>query len=108
MSFGKTLKVVLLLSTSEIKRFYGGWVERPVHREWPHLWRKELRIETCDGVFIVLNRLKSRLNFRILRELCLEFSPVHRARYDGLIIMPSFLLAFILIVNGFFNLICLT
>ena len=52
-------------------------MEKPVHREWPHMWRKEFRIETSDGGFIVLNRLKSRLNFRILRELCLEFAPVH-------------------------------
>jgi hypothetical protein len=69
-----------LLSTSEIQRFYGGWVEGPIHREWPHLWRKEFRIETSDGEFIVLNRLKSRLNFRVLRELCLEFAPVHLYR----------------------------
>ena len=52
-------------------------MEGPVHREWSHLWRKEYRIETSDGVFIVLNRLKSRLNFRGLRELGIEFAPVH-------------------------------
>ena len=77
MRYGKTLNVMWLLSTSEIQRFYGGWVEGPVHREWSHLWRKEYRIETSDGVFIVLNRLKRRLNFRGLRELGIEFAPVH-------------------------------
>jgi hypothetical protein len=25
-----------LLEAEQIKRFYGGWVEKPVHREWPH------------------------------------------------------------------------
>jgi hypothetical protein len=41
------------------------------------LWRKEIRIELPRGAFISLNRLRSRLNFRVLKELCIRLLPVH-------------------------------
>ena len=66
-----------MLEASEIKRFYKNWREEPVHREWAHLFRKEFRAELPSGSFVSLNRLKSRLNFRVLKELCIQLLPVH-------------------------------
>lgn len=65
------------METEQLKRFYEGWEEKPVHQEWPHFWRKEVRIETPSGDTIVLNRLRNRLNFRVLKRLCIELLPVH-------------------------------
>jgi DNA primase catalytic subunit len=66
-----------LLEAEEIKRFYENWEMRSVHREWPHFFRKEFRIKTLKGNTLQLNRLRSRLNFRVLKELCIRFLPVH-------------------------------
>jgi hypothetical protein len=77
MSYGNILIVRLLLEAEQIKRFYESWEMKPVHRDWPHIFRKEVRIETSDGGFVSLNRLRSRLNFRVLKELCIRLLPVH-------------------------------
>ena len=77
MSYGNTRTVRLLLEAEQIKRFYEGWEEKPVHREWSFIFRKEFRAELPSGGFVSLNRLKSRLNFRVLKELCIRLLPVH-------------------------------
>ena len=77
MSFGNTLRVKPLLEAEQIRRFYESWKEEPVHREWPHIWRKDIRLESPDGVFISLNRLKNRLNFKVIKRLCIQLLPVH-------------------------------
>jgi hypothetical protein len=66
-----------LLSVEEIKLFYRNWEGKQVHRDWPWIWRKEYRIETVDGRFICLNRVKNRLNFRVLKELCVDYAHAH-------------------------------
>ena len=66
-----------LLDSEQLKRFYENWEESAVQRKWPHLWRKEIRVETKSGEFVSLNRLKSRLNFRSLKRLCTRIPPVH-------------------------------
>jgi hypothetical protein len=65
-----------LLEAEEIKRFYESWEMGPVPREWPHLFRKEFRIETLQEGFVSVNRLRSRLNWRVLKELCIRLLPV--------------------------------
>ena len=77
MNYGNTLTVNRLFETDEIKRFYENWREKPVHREWLHLWRKEFRAQLPSGGFVSLNRLRNRLNFRVLKRLCIERLPVH-------------------------------
>ena len=77
MRCGKTLNWLEMLTTEEIKRFYLNWVEKPIHREWHHSWRKEFRAELPSGGFVSLNRLRSRLNFKVLRNLCIKLLPVH-------------------------------
>jgi DNA primase catalytic subunit len=44
--------------------------------QW-NLSRKHVRIQTLDGRFIKLNRFRSRLNPRTLREFCVTFAPAH-------------------------------
>ena len=66
-----------MLGSEEIKRFYMNWEESPVHREWPHIWRKEFRAESPSGGFVSLNRLHSRLNFNVLKKLCIRFLALH-------------------------------
>jgi len=66
-----------LLDANAIKRFYENWEEPPVHREWTHIGRKEVRAETLQGRFLSLNRLKSRINFRSLKRLCTRIPPIH-------------------------------
>ena len=94
--FGKSLPVMYLLTTEEIRRFYMNWREEPVHRTWPFLWKKEIRLETPGGEFLSVNRLRSRLNFRVLKELCIKILPVHvymsvRVLIDDKIISSAYL-----------------
>jgi hypothetical protein len=50
---------------------------KPVHRDWPYIPRKEIRVETLQGSSLPLNRLKSRLNWKVLKELCIRLLSVH-------------------------------
>ena len=77
MNSGNILTVKPLLDVEQLKRFYMNWEEPPVHREWTHLRRKEIRAETLQGRFFSLNRLKSRVNFRSLKRLCTRIPPLH-------------------------------
>ena len=77
MSCGNALTVKPLLDAEQISSFYENWEESAVQRNWPHLQRKEIRVETKSGEFVSLNRLKSRLNFRSLKQLCTRIPPVH-------------------------------
>ena len=65
------------MEAEQIRRFYMNWRELPVHCGWPFLWKKEVRLETQGGEFLCVNRLRSRLNFRVLKELCIKLLPVH-------------------------------
>jgi hypothetical protein len=48
-----------------------------VHRDWPRLWCKQFKIEALDHRLICLNRMRPRLGFRSLRQLCGTYTPVH-------------------------------
>jgi DNA primase catalytic subunit len=68
----------LRLSADRIKKYYqDGFKEKRIHREWPQLWNKQFKIETPSNRFLKLNRIKDRLRFNSLKELCVEYTPLH-------------------------------
>jgi len=58
-----------------IRRFYAN-----AGINVPGLWKfssKHFRVETVDGKFVKLNRFRSRLSLRELRDLCVKLAPLH-------------------------------
>jgi hypothetical protein len=68
----------LRLSPDRIKKYYlEGFREKKIHKEWPQLWNKQFKLVTTSHVFHNLNRIKDRLRFNSLKELCIDFQPAH-------------------------------
>jgi hypothetical protein len=65
-----------VLTSNQIRQYYyQGFKEEPVHRQWRWLWNKHFKIRAQDGNFYKLNKLRPRLNFQVLKRLCIHYTP---------------------------------
>jgi hypothetical protein len=62
-----------MLESWQVSHFYIN-ADLQVPRLW-NLSRKHVRVRTLDGRFVKLNKHRSRLNARALRDLCITLAP---------------------------------
>ena len=66
---------ILVLSAEAIQRYYQNW--DPPEHILQGLSRKHIKIVSPKGIYISLNKLRSRINQKKFQEYCVEFKPVH-------------------------------
>jgi hypothetical protein len=64
-----------MLTPEQIGRFYLTWKEPESLKSWSSIWRKQFKMRTCEGEFLKLNRIRSRLCFTKLRDLSIQYAP---------------------------------
>jgi hypothetical protein len=67
-----------VLEASQIRKFYlQSFHAQDWHQQWKGLWCKQFKIKLHNGKFLTLNKLKSRLKFRSLKQYLIKFTPLH-------------------------------